>query len=220
MEDGGMGEHMNIIPAFSTPVLALSDCPKCNGTGFIPGPKASSVYECDCVYLAKARRYLTTIYEDAQFKDLDIGTCDKRNLLLVEILQPTFKKFVKSFLLSTYTTKKYIHKTVSGLEVIDAYVYGMFGEEGGGRIDGPYNDLKMVDLLILYLMKDPPNKHYDNILISLIRDRNLQKRMTWVYSIYSLKNPSFYRTYGQAFVDFLNDESDSKMLTIKLPKNY
>lgn len=109
-----------------------------------------------------------------------------------------FKSYVKSFLLNS--GMRYTHRTVTPQEIISAYV------SNEGRAD--FNHLKQVQLLILYVHIDPPNRQYGTIMTSIIEERKLRGLPTWLYTPGSVSTTSFGNIYSPEFQALITGSFD------------
>src|ERR1700730_7030477 len=148
-------------------IKPLETCPECHGQGFIPVPgDPESVTKCECLVRAEVIDYLTPLYSQAEWNpDFQTALFIDRNVLCQYYREVAFQKIVKSFLLGTFT--KYRHCTVTASALIAAF-YANTGDEpvspSDGRASVAYGQLRDVDLCILYLVTDPPNRHYGAVL--------------------------------------------------------
>jgi hypothetical protein len=75
---------------------------------------------------------------------------------------------------------------------------------GVGRASESYGQLRHVDLCILYLVTDPPNRHYGAVLTALLQERHRYHRPTWIYTPNPIASPAFQGLYGAAFAAVLD----------------
>jgi hypothetical protein len=187
-------------------IKPLETCPECHGQGFIPAPGvAETVTKCPCLIRAEAIEYLTPLYATAEWNpDFQTAPFIDRNVLCQYYSEAAFQKIVKSFLLGTFT--KYRHYTVTASALIAAF-YASPGDEpvspSDGRASVAYGQLRDVDLCILYLVTDPPNRHYGAVLTSLLQERNRYHRPTWIYTPNPIASATFQGLYGAAFAAVL-----------------
>jgi hypothetical protein len=127
-----------------------------------------------------------------------------QNVLCQNYSEAAFQKIVKSFLLGT--VMKYRHCTVTASALIAAY-YANPDEEpvnSEGRASESYGQLRHVDLCILYLVTDPPNRHYGAVLTGHLQERNRYHRPTWIYTPNPIASATFQGLYGAAFAAVLD----------------
>jgi hypothetical protein len=187
-------------------VKPLATCPECHGKGWIPVPCVpETVMKCACLIRAEAIDYLTPLYATAEWNaDFPTAPFIDRNVLCQYYSEAAFQKIVKSFLFGTFM--KYHHCTVTAAALIAAY-YASPDEEpvsSEGRASESYGQLRHVDLCILYLVTDPPNRSYGAILTALLLERNRYHRPTWIYTPNPIASPAFQGLYGAAFAAILN----------------
>jgi hypothetical protein len=118
--------------------------------------------------------------------------------------EAAFQKIIKSFLLGT--VMKYRHCTVTASALIAAY-YASPGEEPvstDGRASESYGQLRHVGLCVLYLVTDPPNRHYGAVLTALLLERNRYHCPTWIYTPNPIASATFQGLYGAAFAAVLD----------------
>ncbi|WP_038934301.1 hypothetical protein [Bradyrhizobium japonicum] len=146
----------------------------------------------------EALRYLSDIYSGASYiRTLDpTPLLDTKKLRFDNVAQGRFKMVVKSFLLNT--GMKFTHSTASGYDIVQAYLTN--------TDEMLFDRAKAVDLLILYLVSDPKNGHYGNILTSLIEARDLRNKHTWLFSLTTPDSPSFRSTYQPEFADYVGKQ--------------
>jgi hypothetical protein len=187
-------------------IKPLATCPDCHGKGFIPMPGvAETVTKCACLIRAEAIEYLTPLYAAAEWNpDFQTTPFIDQNVLCQNYSKAAFQKIVKSFLLGTLL--KYRHCTVTAAALIAAY-YASPDEEpdstSNGRASESYGQLRHVDLCILYLVTDPPNRHYGAVLTSLLQERHRYHRPTWIYTPNPIASATFHGLYGAAFAAVL-----------------
>ena len=186
----------------------LETCPECHGLGFIPAPDApGQVWKCRCVIQAEVIAYLTPLYVKAEWNhDFQTAPFIDRNVLFQNYSEAAFQKIVKSVLLGT--VMKYSHFTVTASALIAAYYARPGADEpvstaAEGRASESYGQLRDVDLCILYLVTDPPNRHYGAVLTALLQERNRYHRPTWIYTPNPIASATFQRLYGAAFAAVL-----------------
>ncbi len=154
---------------------------------------------------AEAIEYLTPLYVKAEWNhDFQTAPFIDRNVLFQNYSEAAFQKIVKSYLLGTIM--KYRHFTVTASALIAAY-YASPGDEpvstAEGRASVTYGQLRHVDLCILYLVTDPPNRHYGAVLTSLLQERNRYHRPTWIYTPNPIASATFQGLYGRDFAAVL-----------------
>jgi hypothetical protein len=179
-------------------MIIESDCPECHGLGFIrSAPPETAMLECPCVTRAQMMRYLTPVYKDAVWNQALDPEPYRRNILFTAYLQ-TFEDLVKSFLQQSFmqSQERYEHHSISGYGVAKSYLNDPQAEMG-------QRQLLTVDILFLYLGTDPHNSHYGSYLTSLISERNLRAKITWVFSKDALDSAAFKGMYGAPFASFL-----------------
>jgi hypothetical protein len=162
--------------------------------------------KCECLIRAEAIEYLTPLYAAAEWNpDFQTAPFIDRNVLCQYYSEAAFQKIVKSFLLGT--VMKYRHCTVTASALI-AVFYANPGDEpvsaAEGRATVAYGQLRDVDLCILYLVTDPPNRHYGAVLTSLLQERNRYHRPTWIYTPNPIASATFQTLYGAAFAAVLD----------------
>jgi hypothetical protein len=188
-------------------VKPLATCPECHGEGYLPVPGvAETVMKCACLIRAEAIEYLTPLYVKAEWNpDFRTAPFIDRNVLCQYYCEAAFQKIVKSFLLGTFL--KYRHCTVTAAALIAAY-YANPDEEpvstSDGRASVAYGQLRHVDLCILYLVTDPPNRSYGAVLTALLLERNRYHRPTWIYTPNPIASAAFQGLYGAAFAAVLD----------------
>lgn len=152
--------------------------------------------ECSCKLRERAINYLTPMYASAQYtKTFDASRIVGKNLYLPP--DTNLKSFVKSFLLNTGMV--FTHKTVSAYDVLQAYLTNV--------TDSEFYGLREVDILILYLVQDPSNKSYGQIISSLIQSRTMMQKATWVHSKLPKDSVAFSNMYGLELVEALKNNS-------------
>jgi hypothetical protein len=187
-------------------IKPLKTCPECHGEGYLPVPDVDdTVMKCACLIRAEAIDYLTPLYAQAEWNpDFQTAPFINQNVLCQNYSEAAFQKIVKSFLLGTFM--KYRHCTVTASALIAAY-YASPGDEPvstEGRASVAYGQLRHVDLSILYLVSDPPNRNYGAILTGLLQERNRYHRPTWIYTPNPIASPTFQGLYGAAFAAVLD----------------
>lgn len=179
---------------FGSRVRGDKDCVSCKGKGVVDigGGKKR---ECLCVLRGRVREYLTPFYEKATYlKNMNVsGAVSKLDILIQKESVGLFKAVFKSYLLSHGMVKS--HKTLSGFEVMNAYL----NKEDGGS----YPRLFEVEVLVLYLVGDPNNREYSPVLCSLLESRKSRGKQTWVYCSNDVKSEWFRCLYGVGFSDYL-----------------
>lgn len=183
------------LPTISTALFrASTDCPDCHGRGYVWHNEQQ--LKCNCLLKQEALHYITPTYADAKYiKAFDPGPMLGKKILIHNESQALYKSIFKSFLLNT--GMKYTHATASGYEVMQAYLTNTESQE--------YTRLSNLDLLALYLVADPFNRAYSNVLISLIQKRDFSKKATWLYTPYKITDPIFTNLYGQELSTFVSE---------------
>lgn len=183
----------------NTPLLnatlfrATTDCPSCHGRGYVWSD--TQQLKCNCLLKQEALYYLTPTYADAKYiKTFNPEPLIGRDVLLQGDAQSTYKAIFKSFLLNT--GMKFTHATTSGYDVMQAYLTNTEGAE--------FTRLATLDVLLLYLVADPMNRSYSNVITSLIQKRSFLKKATWVYTPYKVKDAIFTNLYGLELAEFLD----------------
>jgi len=188
-------------------IKPLETCPECHGLGFIPVPGApEKLWKCRCLVRAEIIEYLTPLYVKAEWnRDFETAPFIDRNVLFQGYGEAAFQKIVKSFLLGT--VMKYLHCTVTASALIAAYYARPGADEpvstAEGRASESYGQLRFVDLCVLYLVTDPPNRHYGAVLTALLQERNRYHRPTWIYTPNPIASATFQSLYGSAFAAVL-----------------
>lgn len=173
-------------------------CPDCQGTGHILIDGA--VHECQHILREKAIAYLTPYYADSSYMNsLDVEQLRDKNLTFINNAQ--FKTVVKSFLLGTGMV--YSHRSATAYEILQAYLTNSDDRE--------FTKMGDVDLLFIYLSQDPKNGHYGQIISSLIINRNMKGKKTWINSRNPLNSPDFVRMYGGELETTLNELKFNKV---------
>ena len=135
-----------------------SSCPKCRGNRYFINEQGKQ-QECECVLRERALTYLTPTYASASYiKTFKADALRGENILLEGQPQSVFKTIAKSFLLNTGMS--YHHETVTAHDVMQAYLTNTDTKELFRLTD--------VDLLILFLVHDPANRSYGQVLSSLL----------------------------------------------------
>lgn len=185
-----MNAVMTSSPDPASPLKPQPDCPECRGTGAVTLAEGRR-QKCVCILKQEAQRYLTPTYADARYiKTLDTQPLMGKNILIPGDLS-TLKSLVKSFLLNT--AMKYQHETKSGYDVMQAYLNNSETAE--------FSNLCRVDFLVLYLVVDPFNRSYSNVLCSLLEKRAYYNIPTWVYSPTPVHTEKFRGLYGEEFAE-------------------
>jgi hypothetical protein len=187
-------------------IKPLATCPEGHGEGYLPVPDVDeTVIKCPCLVRAEAIDYLTPLYAAAEWNpDFQTAPFIDRNVLCQYYGEAAFQKIIKSFLLGT--VMKYRHCTVTASALIAAY-YASPGEEPvstDGRASESYGQLRHVDLCVLYLVTDPPNRHYGAVLTALLLERNRYHCPTWIYTPNPIASATFQGLYGAAFAAVLD----------------
>lgn len=172
------------------------NCSICKGSGRMHFKEKKTV--CECVVRKAAKNYLGPLYAEVQYtKKLNFGGTDRFVCFERSSLEK-FKALVKSFLL--HHKLKLTHMSVFPQDIIQYYVTD--GEVAKQRFGG----LTEVDFLVIYFIKDPPNKLYGDILESILEKRVIFDKITWLYCIDSYEEFWFTMKYGKELCDFLNDK--------------
>jgi hypothetical protein len=180
----------------------VKDCPHCQGVGFMmsrvkPGGPPRFV-KCICLIQQEAIAYLTPQYASAKWnKAIPVEPFRHKNLLFRNYKEDEFQGIVKSFLLNTGMV--FTHLSLTARDVVDASI------DKEGHFPDVWKDMRTVDIFILLLDTDPHNSQYALYLMSLCKERQRQKKVTWVWSRWSLQSATFHETYGSAFANFLED---------------
>ena len=141
--------------------------------------------ECPCVLKNRALNYLTPEYASALYtKTMNVARLEGKDLFMFP--SGNYKTLVKSFLLNT--GMRYTHSTVSAYDIMQAYL-GQAGE-------GVWQRLQNVDLLVLIMQLDPPNRAYTEVVGSMIQSRNRIGKRTWAVARDSYDSTSFKQAYG------------------------
>lgn len=192
------------------PLLPAPDvsCPDCKGLGILykqDGSGKTIPKKCKCLLRKEIRFYLTPLYADAPYviDEVSFAMSEGKDLLL-QGRQSPFKAFVKSFLLSTGA--EYSHATVSAADLFQTH----FNSAHVGMEE--WNRLLNVDILILYLAYDTPNRTYGDIILSVMEKRNFNRKATWVYSDKPYLSEVFQRMYTKEFVDYLKERLSLKTI--------
>lgn len=172
--------------------MKTEHCAQCRGTGHILVD--GNVHECPHVLRDKAIEYLTPVYEQALYsRDLDVRPLKDKSLLIVNNMKA--KTLVKSFLLNTGMI--YSHKSVSAYDILQAYLTNSESRD--------WTALLNVDLLFIYLIQDPKNGHYGQIIGSLLHAREQQGKKSWVIARNDLNTTDSIRMYGNEIQDTLQE---------------
>lgn len=182
------------LPTISASLFrAVPDCPECHGRGYVW--KGEQQLKCACLLKQEALYYLTSTYAEAKYiKEFDPKPLLGKNLLLQTTKQGLYKSVFKSFLLNT--GMRFSHDTVSGYDVMQAYLTNSESNE--------FTRLSTLDTLMLYLVADPMNRSYSNVLTSLIQKRTFNQKATWVYTPYKIKEGIFTNLYGVELAEYLD----------------
>ncbi len=199
-------------------IKPIPDCPHCRGLGSVPrsaDDPGSRRMECECVLLQKVRAYLGPYVEGPWKKDFDPAPWVGRNVICENVREAPFKAFVKSFLLNSYQPGHPLaHLTVAPFAVVDAYyahsaTHKFLAKDSGdhseeGRSSESFGQLRRIELVILRLLgTDPKHGQYADVLTTLIQERQLHRRVTWIYSKFPLSSAIFGEVYGYPFASFL-----------------
>lgn len=186
---------MTTLPTISTALFrAQADCPECAGRGYVLSADTQQ-RKCSCLLKQEALHYLTPTYAEAKYmKEFDPKPLAGKNILLQSNPQALYKSIFKSFLLNT--GMKYSHATVSGYDVMQAYLTNTDGSE--------FTRQSELDVLLLYLVADPMNRSYSNVITSLIQKRTFNQKATWVYTPSKISDAIFTNLYGQELSEFIN----------------
>ena len=180
------------------------NCEICKGLGYEPTAFRGTRRKCVCLLKKEVPIYLTPVYANAKYIDtFQVDSVVNKDILMMSCPQPQFKSFFKSFLLNT--GMKYSHQTVFAHDVMQAYL---------SRDDeNAYTALSRFDILVIFLVIDPPNKAYAQILISLLEKRAMHGRVSWIFSQNELKSEKFQNLYSSEFAEFV----ESKFIRLKAP---
>lgn len=163
------------------------NCQFCKGKGQVPGKKEGTTIKCSCMVRQEAIRYLTDIYANAKYiKGLNAQVLEGKNLFIDRDPQRTFKAAVKSFLLNT--ALKYDHTTVSAHDVLYYYL----GDQGSFN----FKRIQTIDFLVIYLVADPANKIYGDLLVSVLEKRSFIDLPTWIFTDKGVDSKFFQDKYS------------------------
>lgn len=181
-------------------VFPKPDCTDCGGMGQVRPEGAKAYHKCGCVLVQEAHQYLTTTYKGATYiKALNYKDFLKKiNYRFEGMPTSRFKSYVKSFLLNS--GMRFTHRTVTPQEIITAYV------SSDGKSD--FVNMKQVQLLILFVHIDPPNRQYGSIMTSIIEERKLRGLPTWLYTPGSVSTTAFGNTYSPEFQALITGSFD------------
>lgn len=179
----------------------MKTCPlevcECGGLRYTVGE--DGVYkECKGVLVHRLRKYLTPMYHNLPNLPLNTARYEDKSLYYQGVKSVAFKRFVRNFLL--LTGAKYSHATLTGQDIIEAYV-------GNPNAEATMEHIMAVDYLILYLDNDPPNVVYDEVLTMLLEKRAMKGKTVWVYSRLKVESPPFTNKYGIEFSKRLCDKT-------------
>ncbi len=196
----------------SNPLLPAPDqsCQECKGLGIIYKIEDGKTIpkKCKCLLRKEIRHYLTPPYADAQYLiDEAYFSAMEGKDIIIQGRQSLLKTFVKSFLLSTGA--EYSHVTVTAADLFQKH----FNSANTGMDE--WNRILNVDILILYLAFDTPNRTYGDIFQSVMEKRNFNKKVTWVYSDKSYLSESYQRLYTKEFVDYLKNKYALKAILFR-----
>ena len=172
------------------------DCTICKDKKY--NQEGSIRVECKCALEVRAINYLTPMYKKSKFLESlsnFILKFEGKNLLF-NGTQNRMKDVLRTFLYKSLM--KYSHDSVTANEI--------FGYHFLSNKTNDYEDLKKVNLLIILLMGDPPNKNYGLLISSLIRARTGRGLGTWVYAptlLNSKDGSSFTSLYSVELNEFL-----------------
>ena len=168
-------------------------CPKCQGTGYQP-LETGGISECMCKLRERALKYLTPVYAEENYITKLNADLLKGNFILNSSQNP--KSLIKSFLLNSGMI--YTHQTVSAYDIIQAYLTN--SEEK------LYNHYRDVGMLVVFLIRDPKNVAYGQVISSLLQSRILSKKITWIVTQNPIHSEDFKRMYGSDLSEFLEAE--------------
>jgi len=173
------------------------DCPNCKGVGYLINAENKAEI-CICLLKSRAIVYLTPEYVAANtLRELDVTEYEKKNIFMLGP-QAAFKMLVKSILLNTGMI--YTHKTVPTFELLRIYLAASSANQAEAI---QWNEILNVDILILYLVFDTPNKLYGSIIRSVIEKRKFQSKYTWIYSDKHFETEAFQKLYSTELGEFL-----------------
>ncbi len=181
------------IPIDEPRFTLSADCPTCHGAGVMA--EGRRLLECTCVLRQRIAHYLTRQYgpEISWHHNFPREQFMHKDVLLentAALREPQYRKLafaaVKSFLL--VTGQRFSHRTLTPYDIVLFYLANL--EERG--LD---NLAARVDVLIIRLGIDPPNKSYQSVLPWLIRRRREFGFSTWILSAISPNSDAFEKNY-------------------------
>lgn len=191
-------------------------CATCGGLGYRETAD-HRIKPCVCVLRRRAINYLTPTFAGELWvkpaDGFDTTFLDGRNVFIQNhkkapdiSFNRIFHIAVKSFLLN-HGMKLSFHNCLGGKELVDCAFPS--DEEERNR----YQRMENVDLLLLYLAGDPPNKTYSQTMTSLLRHRTIRSKATWVATPYSLIPDDGYldQVYGRDFVSYIKPKQKNDM---------
>lgn len=203
---------MSIAPTtgfFRDRATTAAKCPKCLGEGYVELPDGR-VKRCVCRIEEQFISYLTPTFAEALWikpaDGFDTTVLEGRNVLIQntnKLPDVSFNRIytvaVKSYL-ANHGMKLKFHNCIGAQAVIDS----LYSPDP--TPNQAYQMLQEVDLLLLYIARDPPNKHYSQILTGLLRKRGLLRRMTWVitpFRLVPMDDGVLDVIYGREFIDYI-----------------
>jgi hypothetical protein len=151
-------------------IVADKNCTLCKGSGISEYKGKRGV--CPCVIRQKAQEYLTPIYKDVKYmRDFDSTVLEGKNILIESTNVSYFKEVAKSFLLNT--AMKYSHLTLTAYDVVTAWFENPLQST-------TYKKVLNVDIMLFYLVSDPKNAAYGDVLTSVIEKRMLNKKALYL----------------------------------------
>lgn len=138
----------------------------------------------------------------------DVSKYIGKNLIIEDFSsEESVKSFLKTFILRTYIKYNFSYRLAAPYAVVDSYFASSSPGEGPGRLDRTdlrFQQLISTDLLVLRLLgSDPRHGQYSSILTTLIQERALRRRVTWIFSKYRIESSTFEDVYGAPFASFL-----------------
>jgi hypothetical protein len=161
------------------------DCVVCKGSGHMSFKGRRAI--CECIIRKKVKEYLGSLYADIPYA-MDLNFDDNKATYFESSLLGKFKSLVKSFLI--YHKLKLKHMSVFPQDIIQYYVTD--GDEAKSKL----SDLTEIDFLVIFFIKDPPNKLYGEIIESILEKRLIYNKITWLYCKDDCKESWFTERYS------------------------
>ena len=183
------------------------DCPKCGGSPGLMSSGDGRKIKCICILVQEAKQYLTPVYANAKYiKSFKAQELIGKNMLIDSVPQMAFKAVIKSFLLNT--GMRYSHITATAYDILQAYL-----TDTEHRL---FKSMAEVQYLIIFLVADPRNRSYGDIIVSLLEKRANYGLTTILYSSKHVGHCDFRAAYSDKLTKFLEDHFTRLSGVVKL----